>query len=354
MRIFVWKNILLFLLTIIVIGLSIIMYQGWLKYQNIEEQVRVLQNKNDSLLERNKEISKLVDESEEKNKREVRELEIEIQRLEVEKKKLLEVKALNAKKKAFTFYKAHHRVIDDEKYREINIPSDFSDFFSILTVKKGDTYQRLLSKTFSSEWLRLKKQKRKSLTDLIEKINRIARTRLKVGMKMVVPVDLKALDYSPFKKTISGWELQDISKKRDEKKDEFWSSFGNDYGNSLFRDKAVKDWNHILKIDLKRQYFALYKKGKLVYWGPISSGNLTHQTKTGFFINLWEKDDWYSEQYTAEMPNAVNFDSHGLFTHQGPLPGYPASHGCARMLWKDSKIIYDIAKNEVFPIILYR
>jgi lipoprotein-anchoring transpeptidase ErfK/SrfK len=54
------------------------------------------------------------------------------------------------------------------------------------------------------------------------------------------------------------------------------------------------------------------------------------------------------------MPNAVNFDPNGLFTHQGALPGFSASHGCVRMLEKDSKLIFDIAQNEVFPIILYR
>jgi hypothetical protein len=57
--------------------------------------------------------------------------------------------------------------------------------------------------------------------NLIEKINRVEKTRLKIGMRLVVPVDLRALDYTPFKNKMSIWEFQDISKKRDEKINEF-------------------------------------------------------------------------------------------------------------------------------------
>lgn len=91
------------------------------------------------------------------------------------------------------------------------------------------------------------------------------------------------------------------------------------------------------------QTFGGYEHGRLVRWGPISSGREGHQTPSGLFHLNWKSPgrhstvdaDWY-------MPLYFNFhNERGLAFHQFTLPGRPASHACVRLLERDARWLYD-------------
>ena len=90
------------------------------------------------------------------------------------------------------------------------------------------------------------------------------------------------------------------------------------------------------------QAFAAYEFGKLVRWGPVSTGRRETATPAGAFNLTWrsrkrtstDNDAWVLEWYF----NFVN--SRGISFHQFDLPGYAASHACVRMLQRDAQWLY--------------
>jgi hypothetical protein len=96
-------------------------------------------------------------------------------------------------------------------------------------------------------------------------------------------------------------------------------------------------------VDLAGQAFGAYESGKLVRWGPVSSGDRRHRTPPGIYhLNWHARLHVSSENPTWVMPWYFNFASGlGLALHQYALPGKPASHGCVRMLAVDAKWLYD-------------
>jgi lipoprotein-anchoring transpeptidase ErfK/SrfK len=98
-----------------------------------------------------------------------------------------------------------------------------------------------------------------------------------------------------------------------------------------------------LVVDQPAQAFAAYERGRLVRWGPVSSGRLAHPTPSGIFHLNWRSRGrhstvnpaWYMEWY-------FNFhNTRGLALHKYALPGYPASHACIRLLERDAIWIYE-------------
>lgn len=91
------------------------------------------------------------------------------------------------------------------------------------------------------------------------------------------------------------------------------------------------------------QVFGAYENGRLVRWGPISSGRQAHPTPAGLFHLNWkspgrhstDNPDWY-------MPLYFNFHNRrGIAFHQFALPGHPASHACIRLLERDARWLYE-------------
>ena len=91
------------------------------------------------------------------------------------------------------------------------------------------------------------------------------------------------------------------------------------------------------------QVFGGYERGKLVRWGPVSTGREAHPTLSGLHHLNWKSrgrtstidSDWY-------MPWYFNFhNDRGLAFHEYALPGRPASHACIRMLERDAKWLFD-------------
>ena len=91
------------------------------------------------------------------------------------------------------------------------------------------------------------------------------------------------------------------------------------------------------------QVFGGYEYGRLVRWGPISSGRQASPTPAGLFHLNWKSDgrpstvdpDWF-------MPWYFNFgNTEGYSFHEYALPGRPASHACVRLLGVDARWLHD-------------
>ncbi|MFI5178703.1 MAG: L,D-transpeptidase [Vicinamibacterales bacterium] len=98
----------------------------------------------------------------------------------------------------------------------------------------------------------------------------------------------------------------------------------------------------LIVVDQPSQVFAAYEQGRLVRWGPISSGRKESPTPIGLFHLNWRSEgrhstvdpQWFMRWYF----NFGNAD--GLSFHEYALPGRPASHSCVRLLAADARWLY--------------
>lgn len=144
-------------------------------------------------------------------------------------------------------------------------------------------------------------------------LNRMDPSRLRPGTPIVIPDTLFAnlIDYAPFPERL---EILDTIPKT-------------------------------VLINQRIQGFALYENGKLVRWGPVSSGKQSTPTPNGLHYGNYKakrkvstvNPDWLLPYYF----NFMNFE--GVGVHQYVLPGYPASHACVRLRMEDAQYIYDWA-----------
>lgn len=150
---------------------------------------------------------------------------------------------------------------------------------------------------------------------IIFALNRIDAWRLKQGDLLIIPDSLETdlLVYSPFPREM------------------------------VLFDSIPK----VVLISQRIQGFALYEQGKLIKWGPVSSGKLTTPTPNGLHYGNFKakrkvstvNPDWLLPYYF----NFMNFE--GVGVHQYAMPGYPASHACVRLLDEDARFIYDWAEH---------
>lgn len=149
---------------------------------------------------------------------------------------------------------------------------------------------------------------------IIFALNRIDYGRLRVGSKLVIPdtlvIDL--MKYSPFPENL---EILDSIPKT-------------------------------ILIAQRIQGFALYEKGKLIKWGPVSSGKRSTPTPNGLhYTNYKAKLKISTVDGAWKMPYYFNFmNFYGVGIHEYSLPGYPASHACVRIYQEDARFIYDWAQ----------
>ena len=76
----------------------------------------------------------------------------------------------------------------------------------------------------------------------------------------------------------------------------------------------------------------------------ISSGRDDYETPAGVFTVLQKEEKHYSRYDDAAMPFMQRITWSGIALHGGPLPGYPASHGCIRLPHKFAQQIFGMTK----------
>jgi L,D-transpeptidase-like protein len=95
-------------------------------------------------------------------------------------------------------------------------------------------------------------------------------------------------------------------------------------------------------VSLPQQTMYVYRNGILIGRSSVSSGRKGNFTPPGVFNILEKKKTHYSKKYNnAPMPNMQRLTWTGIAMHSGQLPGYPASHGCIRLPYDFSALLFD-------------
>jgi hypothetical protein len=182
--------------------------------------------------------------------------------------------------------------------------SDLPTGFSEYTIKAKDSLQKIAPE---SQW------------DIIKRVNRMDFHRLPVGKKILIPTDQNIIpEFCPVPKEMM----------------------------------EVKDKERAIFVFLDIQYFGAYENGTLVFWGPISSGKKKCETPKGSFDISVKYRHYRSVQFGSKMPFAMKLSTTGKFLHQELLPGYPASHGCIRLLRTDAEKLFIWAQKGDFVYIV--
>jgi hypothetical protein len=98
-------------------------------------------------------------------------------------------------------------------------------------------------------------------------------------------------------------------------------------------------------IALRDQQITIYDAKGWIMRAPVSSGQTGRETPAGIFTVLQKEAEHYSNMYDdAYMPHMQRLTWSGIALHGGPLPGYPASHGCIRMPYDFAERLFDATK----------
>lgn len=98
-------------------------------------------------------------------------------------------------------------------------------------------------------------------------------------------------------------------------------------------------------ISLDDQRVTIYDSKGAIFKAPVSSGSTGHETPVGIYSILQKNEEHYSNLYnSAAMPHMQRITWSGVALHGGPLPGYPASHGCVRLPYKFAKQLFGYTK----------
>src|SRR5437763_528881 len=94
-------------------------------------------------------------------------------------------------------------------------------------------------------------------------------------------------------------------------------------------------------VSVPEQTMHVYRNGILIGRSSISTGSKGHSTPGGVFSILGKHREYYSKKYdNAPMPNMQRLTDTGIAMHSGNLPGYPASHGCIRLPYDFSQLLF--------------
>lgn len=98
-------------------------------------------------------------------------------------------------------------------------------------------------------------------------------------------------------------------------------------------------------VSLRDQQITVYDDKGWIMRAPVSSGQKDRETPAGIFSILQKKAEHYSNLYDdAFMPHMQRLTWSGIALHGGPLPGYPASHGCIRLPYSFAERLFGATK----------
>ena len=113
-------------------------------------------------------------------------------------------------------------------------------------------------------------------------------------------------------------------------------------------------------VSLRSQRITVYDANGWILRAPVSSGQKGRETPAGIFSVIQKEAEHYSNLYDdAYMPHMQRITWSGIALHGGPLPGYPASHGCIRLPFDFAARLFDetllgmrviVAPTDVTPI----
>ena len=94
-------------------------------------------------------------------------------------------------------------------------------------------------------------------------------------------------------------------------------------------------------VSIPEQTMHVYRNGILIGRSTVSTGSKGHATPGGVFTIIEKKQKHHSKKYNnAPMPNMQRLTWDGIAMHSGNLPGYPASHGCIRLPYDFSELLF--------------
>ncbi len=94
-------------------------------------------------------------------------------------------------------------------------------------------------------------------------------------------------------------------------------------------------------VSVPEQTMHVYRNGILIGRSTVSTGTQGNATPGGVFSILEKKASHHSKKYNnAPMPNMQRLTWTGIAMHSGNLPGYPASHGCIRLPFDFSQLLF--------------
>ncbi|MBO0722511.1 MAG: L,D-transpeptidase [Blastocatellia bacterium] len=110
--------------------------------------------------------------------------------------------------------------------------------------------------------------------------------------------------------------------------------------------EQAREIPRLLVVSRRVQAFGAYEFGRLVRWGPTSTGKKHTPTPAGLYHANWRSKATRSTVNRAWLLRwYVNIDNEkGIAVHEYELPGYPASHSCVRMQADDAAWFYYWAK----------
>jgi hypothetical protein len=99
-------------------------------------------------------------------------------------------------------------------------------------------------------------------------------------------------------------------------------------------------------VSIPEQTMHVYRNGILIGRSSVSTGSKGHETPGGVFTILEKNKTYYSKKYdNAPMPNMQRITWSGIAMHSGQLPGYAASHGCVRLPYDFSQLLFATTNN---------
>src|ERR1043165_180619 len=97
----------------------------------------------------------------------------------------------------------------------------------------------------------------------------------------------------------------------------------------------------VVLVSIPQQTMHVYRNGVRMGRSTVSAGSKGHATPGGVFSILEKKETHRSKKYdNAPMPYMQRLTWTGIAMHSGALPGYPASHGCVRLPYDFSQLLF--------------